>query len=363
MRGSGQKTARKTAPPRASGDRRRFEPSAPAPTEVNGDGVEVNGDGVAVNEEQAQFGRLVAFRRQRLGMSQEELAAQMGIGLDGVVRIEQGEAPSPEMSGRLAHALRGEPPSGLARWSLPAGGLSLEAARSRLRRDGVPDWLEPGGSSKPAAPGRRPRLAELGGDSAPAPIRRSSDPAELRRSPDPASRPRRTPARGRHRHRRRAAVAARRAGRALWERRRDLELGFAIGRPLSLGRLLGDAGSGRPSGGPAGEAGRGEAGREESRSCCGRAQAGGEGRGCSAPRAGGERGRKHAGVAGAHLSSSPRPAVGAAAVAGARALPPRNPTPDTPSRPRAELSQEMIGREEMREMHREEHCESDWKRT
>ena len=141
MRGSGQKTARKTAPPRASGDRRRFEPSAPVPTEVNGDGVEVNGDGVAVNEEQAQFGRLVAFRRQRLGMSQEELAAQMGIGLDGVVRIEQGEAPSPEMSGRLAHALRDEPPSGLARWSLPVGGLSLEAARSRLRRDGVPDWL------------------------------------------------------------------------------------------------------------------------------------------------------------------------------------------------------------------------------
>ena len=140
MRGSGQKTARKTAPPRASGDRRRLEPSAPVPTEVNGDGVEVNGDGVAVNEEQAQFGRLVAFRRQRLGMSQEELAAQMGIGLDGVVRIEQGEAPSPEMSGRLAHALRDEPPSGLARWSLPAW-LSWEAVRRRHGSDAAPRRL------------------------------------------------------------------------------------------------------------------------------------------------------------------------------------------------------------------------------
>ena len=96
---------------------------------------------VAVNEEQAQFGRLVAFRRQRLGMSQEELAAQMGIGLEGVVRIEQGEAPSPEMSGRLAHALRDEPRSGW-RDGVPAW-LNLEAARSRLRRDGVPDWLNP----------------------------------------------------------------------------------------------------------------------------------------------------------------------------------------------------------------------------
>ena len=113
MRGSGQKTARESAPPRASGGRRRLEPTALVPTEVNGDGVEVNGDRVAVNEEQAQFGRLVAFRRQRLGMSQEELAAQMGIGLDGVVRIEQGEAPGPEMSGRLDRALRDEPQSGL----------------------------------------------------------------------------------------------------------------------------------------------------------------------------------------------------------------------------------------------------------
>ena len=201
MRGSGQKTARESAPPRASGGRRRLEPTALVPTEVNGDGVEVNGDRVAVNEEQAQFGRLVAFRRQRLGMSQEELAAQMGIGLDGVVRIEQGEAPGPEMSGRLDRALRDEPQSGLARWSLPVGGLSLGAARSRLRWNGLPRV--------------RTRL----------------------------SRPPGTPARGRHRHRRRAAVAARRAGRALWERRRDLELGFTIGRPLSLGRLLGDAGA------------------------------------------------------------------------------------------------------------------------
>ena len=138
MRGSGQKTARESAPPRASGGRRRLEPTALVPTEVNGDGVEVNGDRVAVNEEQAQFGRLVAFRRQRLGMSQEELAAQMGIGLDGVVRIEQGEAPGPEMSGRLDRALRDEPQSGLARWSLPVGGLSLGAARSRLRWNGLP---------------------------------------------------------------------------------------------------------------------------------------------------------------------------------------------------------------------------------
>ena len=127
MRGSGQKTARESAPPRASGGRRRLEPTALVPTEVNGDGVEVNGDGVAVNEEQAQFGRLVAFRRQRLGMSQEELAAQMGIGLDGVVRIEQGEAPGPEMSGRLARALRDEPRA-----------ASPGSSTSRLRWNGLP---------------------------------------------------------------------------------------------------------------------------------------------------------------------------------------------------------------------------------
>jgi transcriptional regulator with XRE-family HTH domain len=55
------------------------------------------------------FGRLVAVRRARLGLSQEELAARMHTSQSNVARIEKGRAASAGTLKRLAAALDVEP--------------------------------------------------------------------------------------------------------------------------------------------------------------------------------------------------------------------------------------------------------------
>lgn len=61
------------------------------------------------------FGRLIAVRRARLGLSQEELAARIDTSQANVARIEEGHSPSTETLKRLAAALDVKPGTGALR--------------------------------------------------------------------------------------------------------------------------------------------------------------------------------------------------------------------------------------------------------
>jgi transcriptional regulator with XRE-family HTH domain len=61
------------------------------------------------------YGHLVAYERERLGLSQEELAARVRTSPATIARIEQGHPPGAELRRRLTETLYTEPQNGLVR--------------------------------------------------------------------------------------------------------------------------------------------------------------------------------------------------------------------------------------------------------